>query len=457
LQSANPALARMLGFASAAELLADGQNIGKRMIVSAEVRQRLNETLRSQGAMESIEAELLRRDGSRIWVRLNVHTVLDAHGLLSYYEGTCQDITEAKRSLEILERARRLQKAILDNIPDPAWLKDNRGRFLACNEALGRTVGRHPEEILGNSASDLGFPDAATIQREDEQVMHTRQSTTFEGQRSDASGNVRWFETSKSPLLGDRGEVTGVVGIARDVTERKRAEEELWRLPRRIIDAQEAERQRVSRELHDGVNQLIASAQMRLQKVSDSVPEFRPAAREILARCNDLMVQALEENRRIAYNLRPGDLDELGLVTASHHLCTQFHTRTNVLVKCRIGRLGQLAPAIELNLFRIIQEAFNNVEKHARAKTVRLEMTRDGDTLRLRIQDDGSGFETRRLKQRRGNRRGMGITNILQRASALDAVCDIQSAPTKGTTVTVSVPCTSTKAASGEVGSDAPA
>ena len=174
------------------------------------------------------------------------------------------------------------------------------------------------------------------------------------------------------PIRNEAGRIVTWVGVVRDITERKRTEEELRQLSRRIIEAQEAERQRVARELHDSVNQVIASAKMRLRKVEACVA-LNPAAREILARCDELLVQALEENRRIAHNLRPTDLDALGLADACRNFCRQFQARTNLVVKTRLARFAQRCPpATELNLFRIVQEALNNVEKHARARTVRL-------------------------------------------------------------------------------------
>ena len=205
------------------------------------------------------------------------------------------------------------------------------------------------------------------------------------------------------PIRNEVGRFVSWVSVVQDITERKRAEEELRQLPRRIIEAQEAERLRVARELHDGVNQVIASVKMRLRKVESRVGTLNPAAREILARCDKLLVQALEENRRIAHDLRPSDLDELGLGGACRNFCQEFQARTNLAVKCSFARLHQRPPAgEELNLFRIVQEALTNVEKHAQARTVRLRLSFQRDSVVLRIQDDGRGFDPRRSSRARG-------------------------------------------------------
>jgi len=229
--------------------------------------------------------------------------------------------------------------------------------------------------------------------------------------------------------------------LIRDLTERKRTEDGLRQLSGRIIEAQEAERQRVARDLHDSVNQLIASAKMRLRGVGES-GQLSPATRERLARCEVLLLQALEENRRIAHNLRPTDLDALGLAETCRNFCQQFQARTNLVVKTRIARSAERCPpATELNLFRIVQEAFNNIEKHARAKTVRLQISFRRENLLLKIQDDGRGFDPNAVKPATQGRGGIGLTNIRERAALLGGTCEMVTAPRQGTTINVRVPC----------------
>jgi len=230
------------------------------------------------------------------------------------------------------------------------------------------------------------------------------------------------------------------VSVVRDVTDLKRAEEDLRQSSQRIIAAQETERLRVARELHDGVNQVIASAKMRLGKVVAACSALSPATREILGRCNDLLVQALEENRRIAYNLRPSDLDDLGLAVACRNFCKDVKSRTDLDVRCNVSALpGRLPEAMELNLFRIAQEAITNIEKHAQARIARLQIKVDGHSVLLKIQDDGCGFDADR-KKRKGKWGGVGLTNIRERAAALGGTCEVKSAPNKGTAITVRIP-----------------
>ena len=275
-----------------------------------------------------------------------------------------------------------------------------------CNPATTQIFGYSRDELIGRTTASLHANEAMAEQFASH--LHSAVEdkgflSDFEFQMRRKDGTVFPTEHSMMPIRNEVGRLVSWVSVVQDITERKRVEEELRQLPWRIIEAQETERLRVARELHDGVNQVIASVKMRLRKVESHVGTLNPAAREILARCDKLLVQALEENRRIAHNLRPSDLDELGLAAACRNFCKEIQARTNLTVKCSIAPLGQrLPPAVELNLFRIVQEALTNVEKHAQARTVRLRLSFQGDSVVLRIQDDGRGFAPRRSKAAQG-------------------------------------------------------
>ena len=237
-----------------------------------------------------------------------------------------------------------------------------------------------------------------------------------------------------------KGRPTFTLNI-RDISQRKRAEEELRSFHRRIIEVQEAERQRIAGELHDGINQIIASVKMRLKKVEDSLPQLKPAAREILSRCDALLVKALEENRRIARNLRPSDLDDFGLFAAFQNYCDEIRLRSNLQVQCQIDSSNQrLSSELELNLFRILQESIANIEKHARASTIKVQFQIQGNSVRLKISDDGCGFAVKKNDAVKKRKRGFGVANMRERAVLMGGTFDIRSVEKKGTTISVIVP-----------------
>jgi two-component system sensor histidine kinase NreB len=312
-----------------------------------------------------------------------------------------------------------------------------------CNPAATRIFGYTRDELVGQNTTFLHLDE--TLSEQFRTHVNSALKTKgylegFEFRLKRKNGEPFPTEHTVMPIRNEAGRLVNWVSNINDISERKQTEAELRRLPQRIIEAQEAERLRVARELHDGVNQIIASAKMRLRKVQDLSATLSPAAREILIRCDKLLVQALEENRRIAHNLRPSVLDDLGLVAACQTLCRELQLRTNLTVKCSIADLGRrLPPTVELNLFRIVQEALNNLEKHAHARTVQLRLTAQDDSILLRIQDDGRGFDLDSAANK-AQRRGIGLTNMRERAAALGGVCEVKSIPRQGTSLMVRIP-----------------
>jgi PAS domain S-box-containing protein len=602
-RTANPALARMLGYPTPEELMAQVTDLERQSYVRPEKRQEFVRLLETQDSVRGFEFEHYRKDGRIIWVSINGHAVRDTSGTLQYYEGTIQDITDRKLVEDLLRRqldfgvflnstddlkaaTERLLKIVLEQtdldggvvyLVDPetnaldltarqglsagftkrashfasgpvgdrlasgrppasrnqaqplagivrrlrregllaleALPIQHGGQVVAvlavgardrsqiparacqvievlaaqaggaiariraeqstrasrqllektiynlqaavffvdahttiiqeCNPAATRIFGHSREEMIGQTPSFLHLNEAMREefrQHMEAAVKEKGVMSEFEFEMKRKDGASFPAEATLVPIRNQEGRVVTLVGVFRDITERKQTEGGLRQLSRRILEAQEAERQRVARELHDSVNQVIASAKMRVRRVAESAL-LNPAARELLARCDELLVQALEENRRIAHDLRPGDLDALGLAEACRNLCRQFQARTNLVVKTRLARFAQRwPPAAELNLFRIVQEALNNVEKHARARTVRLQIDIRRGSLILRIQDDGLGFDPNAIKSARRKGKGVGLSNIRERAAILGATCEVESAPNQGTTITVRAP-----------------
>jgi PAS domain S-box-containing protein len=387
-----------------------------------------------------LEMTALRADGAEFPIELSVTRIeMDGPPMFTVF---IHDISQRRRAEEQI----RLLAYAVQSARDLICITDGENRFTFVNQSFVKAYGHSQEEVLGRKPDFLYSPKNPPGLCEHIFRQTLGGSWTGELLNCRKDGTEFQISLSTSEIKNSEGRTIGLIGVARDITERKRAEEELRRLPRRIIEAQEAERLRVARELHDGVNQLIASAKMRLRKVEDGVVSLNPAAREILARCSRLLVQALEENRRIAHNLRPSDLDEFGLAAASRNFCKELQSRTKLEVKYNIARIDQrLAPALELNLFRIMQEAVNNIEKHAHAREVRLRIAFHGDSIVLKIQDDGRGFDSKRGKAGKGKWRGIGLTNMRERAEFLGGTCTVESAPKRGTTITVRVPCGSAK------------
>jgi PAS domain S-box-containing protein len=387
---------------------------------------------------------IIRPDGSIRWIQDRAFPIRDGSGKIYRIVGIADDITKRKEAWDALGESEARKRAIMQASLDGIITIDHRGRMVELNSAAEKIFGQSQSKLIGESILD---------------VIPASFKPWFK------NGLINSFAGVKGPIQGSRiempalrtdgnhffAEITitriGLLGhpmftlYIRDITRHKNAEAELRSLPQRIIKAQEDERARIARELHDGINQMIASVKMRLRRVEDSLPDLKPASREILRRCDRLLVSVLEENRRIAHNLRPAELDQLGLAAACNSFCNDVHLRTHIKFQCQFAPSSQrLSPALELNLFRIMQEAINNIEKYARAKSVKLQVQFVKNSLVLKIQDDGKGFDTKKLKAKGTMLHGLGLTNMRERALSLGGICKIESLPGCGTTIVVRVP-----------------
>ena len=337
---------------------------------------------------------------------------------------------------------------------------------IPAKDALGGdwTTGLHPEDVpLLISA----FEDAAIRQ------VPMRTECRLLG----PDGNIRWVISTASAELDGEGILSGYIGAIIDITERKtaeealsalnqtleervadrtdrlartndilvneiaerkRAEEALKQLPHRILEAQENERRRIARELHDGVSQILASVRFRCQLLTDRLgPSFDPSVMSELAATHGHLDAALREVRNISHDLRPSELDDLGLVPALRSLTDHFRQRTGLAVTVTAPRLrNRLPQEIELAAYRIVQESLTNIERHARADTVEIVLVKKPRAMTLTVRDDGCGFGPNAS----GRTGGLGLVNLRERADFINGTVAIRSAPREGTTIELYVP-----------------
>jgi PAS domain S-box-containing protein len=257
-------------------------------------------------------------------------------------------------------------------------------------------------------------------------------------------GEVRYLRTQVEVVRDEAGKPIKVLGASLDFTEQRHSEtalrqaaHDLHGLTRRLVQAEEAERKRIARELHDRVGQALSALNINLDIVLRSA-ELAPGARQRLADSVSLVDSTLQSIEGVMAELRPPLLDEYGLAAALAWHAQEFSRRTGI----RVSIDDEAAEAVRglrleaaLALFRIAQEALTNVLKHARAKAVRVEVALAGDEVVMSIQDDGAGFDASRAPRGR-----LGMTTMRERAEAAGGRLEIDSAPGRGTRVLASVP-----------------
>jgi two-component system sensor histidine kinase UhpB len=206
-----------------------------------------------------------------------------------------------------------------------------------------------------------------------------------------------------------------------------------------IINAQEQERQRIARELHDETSQVLTSLLISLAVLEESIES--PEARERIADTRALAHSTLRAIRTLSIDLRPSALDDLGLLPALRWYVKEYQKKCAIEVDFRSSGLKERLPAeMETALYRIVQECLTNTARHSNAKKVSVSLRETGDAVNATIKDDGHGFDYDALLKNPGQERGLGLAGMQERAVLLDGTLDISTEPGKGTTVKVSIP-----------------
>jgi two-component system NarL family sensor kinase len=223
-----------------------------------------------------------------------------------------------------------------------------------------------------------------------------------------------------------------------DATEEKRNERDLRKLNACMISAQETERKRLARELHDGVGQILSGVRFRLDSLSEEIAPGGSAAAEML-KVGEGLNSAISEIRRVSQNLMPSELADLGLKPALRTLCRGFQERARVPITLRIVHVpAVVAPELGMAVFRITQEALNNVEKHSRATMAEVALSRKGSELVLCVSDNGIGFAPGAKRPPAG--RGIGLGSMRARVESVGGFFELHSTPGAGTRLNVHAP-----------------
>jgi PAS domain S-box-containing protein len=563
--AANPALARMHGFESPEELISDRTDISHEVYVDPTRREEFKRLLELQGFVSEFEHQIFRQDGSKIWCSVNARAVADESGVVQYYEGAAQDITERKKAVAALReseelfsrafhsspapliitrladgyflnandaalrtfeyeraevtgqtienlnlyadpsegkvlidelrergalrefesRARTKSGKILDllvfvepitlkgeqcllstafditdrkqveaalreseeryrelfeNAKDAIYIHDLSGRYVSMNHAAEKLSGYPRDEILGKHFSNFVSPrDLKQVRRNLCQKLDIEVETAYEIELITKDRRRVPVEVV-SRLIYENGKAIGVQGTARDISERKRAQEVLQIYSRRLMEAQEAERQSLARELHDEIGQVLTAVRINLQSIQRSGGTNLNISQldESVAIVDD----ALGRVRELSIDLRPSLLDDLGLSAALRWYVDRYAQRTGIIAEVLDGFQdgGRLPRELETACFRIAQAALTNVARHARASSVSVQLERLRGKMLLTVIDDGVGFDLDHLRKNALAASALGLRGMEERALAVGGYIKIDSGAGRGTRVRAAFP-----------------
>ena len=342
-------------------------------------------------------------------------------------------------STEMLEQ---LYTKIVDSVEDYAiFTMDPERRVISWSTGAENTFGWTAKEMMGKSGDIIFVPEDIRAGAPEKEAAIAATEGRAPDERFHLAKNGSRFYVSgvMTRLKDDNGKLQGFVKIARDMTDRIEADKALHgrETLEKLVRAQEDERARIARDLHDEFGQHLTVLRMRLEalkkEIDDGAQSRRVAELENIAQKLDQCVD------RIAWEVRPLTLEDLGLTAALGKYIKNWHDHSKIdceLIGSSLKKT-RFKPEVETHLYRIVQEALNNITKHAKAKHVEVMFERRDDMLVLVVEDDGKGFST---KNKKLLNKGLGLTGMKERAALIGGTLEVESAPGKGTTIFVRIP-----------------
>lgn len=350
-------------------------------------------------------------------------------------------IAERKRAEIALRASEERYRELFENAKDAIYVHDLEGTYLSINRAAEKLSGYSREEIIGHNFKEFVAPEHVKYVRDGFWKKLAQQGeTTYEVDVIARDGRRVPIEVS-SRAIYENGVLVGVQGMARDITERKLAQDALQMFSRQLIEAQEDERRRIARELHDQIGQILTAVKMNLHAVQQ-ICQGSEAGSYVKDNI-EAVDEALRLVRDLSVDLRPPILDDLGLTTALRWYVDRYARRTGLNVDILIDLPDEnerFSRELETACFRITQEALTNVIRHAKATRVLVRLARDSEALLLTVKDDGVGFDVERLRKRAPRVATLGLISMQERAHAAGGVIGIYSAPSSGTEIRFSLP-----------------
>jgi len=429
----NPALCSMLGFS-------EDELCGKHCVQfsppdDAEKDWALFQKLRA-GSIDhyQLEKRYFRRDSSLVWGRLSLSLL--NHRPSPLVLAMVEDITEKKTT----EEARFRHAAIVESSEDAIASGTLDGTIVSWNAGAQHMYGYTEAEAVGRPITMI-LP--RELRDEENKILETVKSggriEQFETVRVAKTGKRINVSLSVSPIKDSSGRIVGISGIARDITERKLAEEALSDMTRKLVEAQEKERARIARELHDDVNQRLAMLSLEVEQLQENPSEIQPRAKELRRQIAELSndVQAL------SHELHSSKLEYLGVVAGIRSWCKESGERQKIEIEFRSDLSSPLPFDIGLCLLRVLQEAVHNAVKHSGVKRIEVQLREDTNGIHVVIHDSGRGFDVEAASQGKG----LGLTSMRERVRLVNGMISIESKPMAGTTIHVRVPLASERKA----------
>jgi PAS domain S-box-containing protein len=374
----------------------------------------------------------LRKDGTEFQVEISLSPIKTSEGIL--VTSAIRDITERERAEQALRESEQRFR-----------LAAQTGKMYSFEwDVTNDLVMRSPERIavLGSTEplrlNHRQFVD--TIHPDDRpKFIATIAALTPENPTAEviyrargSDGTLLWLKSSGRGFFDSERRMLRVIGMVADITDLKRAEESVAEMTRKLIEAQEQERARIGRELHDDINQQLAMLSVELEQLQHNPSEFQNRIQELRKQTSEI----LSDVQALSHDLHSSKLDYLGVVAGIRSWCKEFGERQTLDIDFRGDVSSPLPRELGVTLFRVLQEALQNVVKHSGATRVEVQLREDSSWVHLLISDSGKGFDLEAASQGRG----LGLTSMRERVRLMNGTMAIDSMPMGGTNIHVRVP-----------------
>ncbi len=386
----------------------------------------------SNGQPSEDEMRLRRADGEYRWFLVRTVPLRDETGNLIKWYGLSVDIEDRKH-------AEREWQALTDAIPQQIWSGTPDGTLDYCNERWRSYTGLELENLQGDRWQTILHPeDRDRVLKAWHESVITGTTYEQEERHRSADGTYRWFLARGVPLRNAEGRIVRWYGTNTDIEDRKTAEEELRRVSGQLFRAQEEERRRIARDLHDSTAQHLVLLTAALERLKNSAAARSIKFRGVFSEAQELAGLALREVRTLSYLLYPPMLDESGLEDAISHYVEGYGERTGVQVNVQVSpHLGRLGRDTEMVLFRVVQESLTNVQRHSGSRRAYVRLNRVEDQVLLEVRDEGRSTG-RKGKEVRKILPGVGISSMRERVRQIGGELKIEST-SAGTTVRATI------------------
>jgi PAS domain S-box-containing protein len=396
-----------------------------------------------QGRSEyKAEYRVVRTDGAIRWLSDSGKFYFPSNGNPPRALGIAADITERRQAEFALRESEERFRLMSNTAPVMIWMDDTDKLCTYFNKPWLDFTGRPLSAELGNGWADgVHAEDLRRCMETYSQAFDRREPLRMEYRLRASDGEYHWLLDIGVPRFNSDGSFAGYIGSCIDVTERKLAEEALNSISGRLIEAQEQERARIARELHDDFSQRIALLAIELDMLKRDIPDLNG---DTLNRMEDLREHAVEmgsDIQALSHELHSSALDHLGIVVAMRGFCQEFGQKQKLKIDFKSTDLpSPVSPDVALCLYRVLQEALHNAAKHSRASKFNVQFLGMPGEIRLTVSDDGVGFDVEAVNKGRG----LGLISMRERVKLVKGTFSIVSKLNDGTEIDVRIPVRAT-------------